>query len=91
VIHLLRENYTNISEKCTKELPVTYAPIISRLIIASTLTELFRYVCAKFSAPNSPCSSPAKAAKAIEAFGLYVAKIRASSNDTATPDALELC
>jgi hypothetical protein len=54
----------------------------------ATFTELFLYVWARFSAPSRPCSSPAKAVKTIVLLGLYVAKIRASSRDTATPDAL---
>jgi hypothetical protein len=66
----------------------TYLPTMSRLIMAATLTELFLYVSARFWAPRRPCSSPAKAVNAIEVLGLYEAKIRASSRDTATPEAL---
>jgi hypothetical protein len=37
--------------------------------------------------PYRPCSSPATAAKTIVARGCRVAITRASSSDTATPDA----
>lgn len=56
---------------CEEKRPVaTYFPTMSRLIMPATLIELFLYVCARFSAPSKPCSSPAKAVKAIEVLGL---------------------
>jgi hypothetical protein len=61
---------------------------MSRLIIPAMLTEAFLYVWARFSAPSRPCSSPANAVKTMVLLGLYEAKMRASSRDTATPDAL---
>jgi hypothetical protein len=61
---------------------------MSRFSIAAMLVELFLYVCARFCAPRRPCSSPAKAVKIMEARGLWRAKMRASSRETATPDAL---
>jgi hypothetical protein len=42
---------------------------------------------ARCAEPYRPCSSPATAAKTIVASGLCLAITRASSRDTATPDA----
>jgi hypothetical protein len=43
--------------------------------------------CAMWSDPYNPCSSPATAANTSVALGRWVANTRASSIETATPDA----
>ena len=62
-------------------------PTMSLVNMACTSVPAALYCAAMNRAPNRPCSSPATAANTMVAFGRRLAMTRASSIDTATPDA----
>lgn len=62
-------------------------PTMSLVNMACRSTPEVRNCSAMWVAPYSPCSSPATAANTRVALGLRVASTRASSRETATPEA----